>query len=197
MAVLVAKLPLTLAVRTYDAAGVPPRELDGALQRARLVLAAAGVEPVWRPCHASLCPGAPKPHAEGLEPVREIVLRLVVAPGDSAAGSLGNAAVDVVEGAGTLATVYVNRVDALALDAGVDRGDLLGFAIAHEIGHLLLGTAAHAPYGLMRATWTWTEVRRAMPLDWRFTADEGEKMRRRLADAGPYVRVNVSSWTGE
>ena len=178
-AVLIAKLPL--AVRTYDAAGVPPRELDRALQTARTVLAAAGVEPIWRPCHASLCVGAPKPHGHGLEPAREVVLRIVDASDASAPGSLGFAAVDIVERAGTLATVYEDRVDALASDARVDRGELLGLAIAHEIGHLLLGTAEHARHGLMRATWTSAELRRAMPLDWRFSASEGAAMRLRLA----------------
>jgi hypothetical protein len=32
--------------------------------------------------------------------------------------------------------------------------EILGAAIAHEVGHLLLGADAHAPFGLMQAAWS-------------------------------------------
>ena len=54
----------------------------------------------------------------------------------------------------------VDRIDALARQAGVDPGMLLGRAVAHEIGHLILGTTKHAKSGLMRATWKTDELRR-------------------------------------
>jgi hypothetical protein len=37
-------------------------------------------------------------------------------------------------------------------------GVLLGYAIAHELGHVLLGTPAHSPDGVMRACWRRTDV---------------------------------------
>ncbi len=170
-AVLVARLPLV--VRTYDSAGLPSRMLDHARQSAGITLAAVGIDPIWRPCHASACLGKPKPH--------EVEIRIVKATALSERGSLGFAAVDVDERRGTLATVYLDRVEALAAQAGVDAGDLLGRAIAHEIGHLLLGTADHSRAGLMRATWTSSELHRGSPLDWLFRPREVEEMRRRLA----------------
>ena len=147
---LVARLPLV--VRTYDA---------------------AGVRPMWRPCHATGCISRPKRD--------EISIRIVRATGLSEPGSLGFAAIDDVAHAGTLATVYIDRVEALATETGVDRGELLGRVVAHEIGHLLLGTSEHAPTGLMRATWTNLEIRRQLPLDWRFSAQESAEMQRRFA----------------
>jgi hypothetical protein len=170
-ALLVAKLPLV--VRTYDSAGVPDRMLAHARQAAGFTLAAVGIEPIWRPCHAQGCISKPKPH--------EIEIRIVKATAQSARGSLGFAAVDVAERAGTLATIYLDRVDALAAEAGVDPGELLGLAIAHEIGHLILGTVDHPLHGLMRATWRTDELRRAMPLDWIFSEAQGAEMRLRLA----------------
>jgi len=169
-AVLTVQLPLV--VRIYDSAGVPARVLEHARQRAGVTLAAAGIEPIWRPCHASGCISRPKPH--------EIAIRIVNATALSERGSLGFAVVDVVERAGTLATIYVDRVNVLAAQAGVDRGELLGRAIAHEIGHLILGTVEHARFGLMRATWMADELRRDMPLDWVFTEAQGAEMRCRL-----------------
>jgi len=184
-AVLVAKLPLV--VRMYDSAGVAARVLEHARQSARTTLAAAGLDPIWRPCHASGCVGRPKAH--------EVVLRLVKATASSERGSLGFAAVDVVERTGTLATVYVDRVDALAAQAEVDPGELLGRAIAHEIGHLLLGTAGHARSGLMRATWKTVELQRDLPLDWIFSEGQGAEMRGRLtarASGQPVVESVVA-----
>src|SRR6266850_6473807 len=169
-AVLIAKLPLV--VRLYDSAGVPPRVFEHARQSAGVTLAAIGIEPIWRPCHVKGCVSTPKPH--------EVEIRVVKATALSERGSLGFAAVDVVERAGTLATVYVDRVDALAMEAGIDRGEVLGHAIAHEVGHLILGSVDHSPHGLMRATWKVDELRRNLPLDWMFSGAQGAEMRRRL-----------------
>src|SRR3982751_2199347 len=90
----VARLPLV--VRTYDLTGVAPRTLDRAEAGAAVTLAAAGIQPIWRPCHASLCTAPPKPH--------EIEIRIVNATARSERGVLGSAVINVVEHAGTLAT---------------------------------------------------------------------------------------------
>jgi hypothetical protein len=94
-AMLIAKLPLV--VRTYDSVGVSPRVFDEAQQRAGVTLAAAGINPIWRPCHVRGCISRPKPH--------EIEIRLVRATPLSEPGSLGFAAVDLAEHAGTPATI--------------------------------------------------------------------------------------------
>ena len=173
-AILIAKLPLV--VQMYDAVGLSPRALEHAQESAGVTLAAIGIQPIWRPCHAAGCIGTPRP--------REVAIRLVTSTPLSERGSLGFAAVDVVQHAGTLATIYVDRVDALATHAGVDRETLLGRAVAHEIGHLILGTADHASRGLMRATWKSEELRHDLPRDWVFSDDQGVEMRLRLAERG-------------
>jgi hypothetical protein len=170
-ALLMAKLPLV--VRLYDSAGVPARALERARDTAGITLAAIGIEPIWRPCHATGCIAGPKPH--------EVEIRIVKATAFSERGSLGFAAVDVEQRAGTLATLYVDRIDTLAVAAGIDSGTLLGRALAHEIGHLILGTADHAQHGLMRAMWTINELRRDSLIDWVFSAPQGAEMRLRLA----------------
>ena len=145
---------------------------EDARQSAGVTLAAIGIEPIWRPCPVTGCISKPKPH--------EIEVRIVKATASSERGSLGFASVDIVERRGTLATVYLDRVDALAIQAGADRGELLGHAIAHEVGHLILGSVEHSPFGLMRATWRVGELRRNSPIDWRFSGAQGEELRRRL-----------------
>ena len=80
--------------------------------------------------------------------------------------SLGFVLVDVNERRGSLATVYSDRGAALSRRAGVDAAELLGRAIAHEIGHLLLGTDRHGSRGLMRASWSGADLRRNLATDW-------------------------------
>jgi hypothetical protein len=49
--------------------------------------------------------------------------------------------------------VFYDRVQQISRQT-VNEGMVLGHAIAHELGHLLLGVDAHSPEGLMRAHWT-------------------------------------------
>jgi len=39
-----------------------------------------------------------------------------------------------------------------------ETGTLLGYAIAHELGHVLLGTPAHSPDGVMKACWRRSDI---------------------------------------
>jgi hypothetical protein len=54
-------------------------------------------------------------------------------------------------------------------------------AVAHEVGHLLMGTAAHSPRGLMRALWSEREIHRSVEADWEFSSHEALRMRERIA----------------
>jgi hypothetical protein len=94
--------------------------------------------------------------------------------------SLGTALIDPATGTGVLATVYVDRVERLARGSQGDLGTLLGRAMAHEIGHLLLGRSAHAVHGLMRPRWTRAEVTRNARADWGFESQELRAMRARF-----------------
>ena len=108
------------------------------------------------------------PRCPCLSPVGsgELVIRMAAASPASATASLGFSFVDVGLKAGTLATVFADRVQAMAAIAGVDQGELLGRVIAHEIAHLLIGTRDHSPRGLMRGEWRASELAQQRPSDW-------------------------------
>jgi hypothetical protein len=169
-ALIVAKLPLV--VRVYDTTGMSASKLELARADVGQTLSAIGIEPIWRPCHATGCIGRPKPH--------EVFVRIVKSGLVAERGSLGYSSIDIEQQAGTLATVYADRVDSLAAGAGIDEGVLLGRVIAHEIGHLLLGAPGHGRQGLMRALWLMEELRRDRSIDWMFSGHEGALMRRHL-----------------
>lgn len=165
-----------VVVRVYDANGVLAGTNAGALEHARTTLRAASVDVIWRVCSAPrVCDG---PLASG-----ELAIRIVRSAGPrlyQGVLPLGDAMIDTGRGDGVLATVYSDRVEWLAHEAGADVGTLLGRAIAHELGHLLLATASHGPVGLMRALWSRDEVRRGQPRDWSFAPSELAAIRRRV-----------------
>jgi len=164
-----------ITVRLYQTVDPSSTLEPRVLAEADKVLRPALVTVLWRPCS-----GADRSAACDRPPVRsELLVRIVrhraVRPGVTTV--LGNAFVASGRG-GVLATVYVDEVEDLARAAGLDPALLLGRATAHEIGHLLMRTSAHARFGLMRDTWTVQEIHRNQPLDWMFTAGDVVAMRR-------------------
>jgi hypothetical protein len=168
-----------VVVRVYDANGVIAGTSRQALDQARTALEGASIDVVWRMCPAS--PHCNRPLAPG-----ELAIRIVRSPAPplhTGTLPLGDAMIDTRTGIGVLATVYIDRIEWLAQQAGADSRALLGRAIAHELGHLLLATTTHGPVGLMRAHWSQDEVRRGRPRDWSFAPTELASMMRRRAEA--------------
>lgn len=75
------------------------------------------------------------------------------------------------------AVVLADDVRERAVFGTTNFADLLGLAMAHELGHLLLGSPAHSVAGVMRARWTEKGLRDDDRGYLRFTADEAESMR--------------------
>jgi hypothetical protein len=114
---------------------------------------------------------------------REMTDQLSVAP-DALGGAAG-----MREHRGRMAYVFYNRVERIArayLNTGCRRGNhdldnviVLGHAMAHEIGHLLL-PYGHSPAGLMRADWSAQDMRLAVHGRLNFTSEQAELIRTRL-----------------
>jgi len=165
----------TVVVRVYDQNGVMGTNRQ-ALDQARKALDAASIDVIWRMCPAS--PSCNAPLAPGELAIR--IVRSEVPDGYRGLLPLGDALVDTRSATAVLATIYFDRVRWLASQAGTDVQTLLGRAIAHELGHLLLATNTHGPVGLMRASWSRDEVRRGSTRDWSFMPSELASMRRRV-----------------
>ena len=63
------------------------------------------------------------------------------------------------ETGGSLATLSCDAVERFARGNRTLEASYLGHAIAHEIGHLLLGTGAHCNEGIMKAQWNSSELK--------------------------------------
>lgn len=58
-----------------------------------------------------------------------------------------------------MATVFHSRVEEVAVATSSTVAGVLGAALAHEMGHLLLGRGAHSRGGIMRCPWDTEELR--------------------------------------
>ena len=84
---------------------------------------------------------------------------------------------------GTAAYVFADRVAAFATDGRLDQAMILGCALAHELGHLLLPVNAHTRDGIMRANWDAKSIARsAVP---GFTLEQARLLRLRVAGRMP------------
>jgi hypothetical protein len=180
-----------LTVRVFDAAQLGAEAMKQAQRTAKAAFDRIDIVSRWQYCASVTSPPESQPAcAQPLAPA-EVIVRLL---GDahSRSGdplSLGHSYVDLEAQAGVLATVFVDRVTSTARRVRGDRATLLGRAIAHEIGHLLLGTTTHGQSGLMRAHWSDGDLLRAFNWGWWFSSKEGAAMRRGLARRWPLDRV--------
>jgi hypothetical protein len=77
-----------------------------------------------------------------------------------------------------LASVYYARALHLAEhDAAESEAHIiLGCAMAHEVGHLLLGSNSHSVSGVMQARWERKHIRQALMGAMLFTPDQGRRL---------------------
>lgn len=166
---------IVLTVRVYQTAGLPSALEKRALAEAESVLRSGVVDVRWRDCTG--LNASPACHV----PPGPFELMLVVRKGTpcrDTSPTLGEALLARAgDGRGVMATVYLDCVERLATAGRTDVSVLLGRVAAHELGHLIMRTSAHARRGLMRPNWTSDEVRRNRVADWTFTASDVAAMR--------------------
>lgn len=168
---------MRVPVRVYNAVSdFSTDDQQIALVVARKALSSASVDVAWTICE----PGACLTPAPAALMVR-VVQSPVGAPGDSR--FLGHALIDSRTRTGVLATVFIDRTRRVAGDLGLDHRVLLGRAIAHELGHLLLATPTHGNAGLMREVWSRDELLGTHQDDWIFDPSDVAAIRKRLARA--------------
>ena len=174
-AVVICETPPAVTIRVVDLAEIGPEPLVVSLDVTQALFDAVGVAVSWRHCRDGIddCSDPLLPH--------EVWLR--VAPGNAEHGgwaaewistqALGFSNVTPSPHTSVMSTVFMSQVDRLADAAGIGASDLLGRVAAHEVAHLLLGTAGHTATGLMGARWSV----RTSPDQLRFSSGTGSQLR--------------------
>jgi hypothetical protein len=147
---------LTFSLHVFDYAQVEPGDLARAEDEVTRIFRVVGLETVWHECVMSdegpqgeACRGQLGPG----ELVLRILPRAMAERVPMTGETFGFAQQSTDDHPSYVASVFYHRVERLADDLGFARSMILGHALAHEIGHLLLGTDSHAPLGIMRASW--------------------------------------------
>jgi hypothetical protein len=168
--------PQRVIVRSYNTIGVPLSVVERAESTVGDLLQEAGIDSSWRNCSTINGPSSDSRDAcDDVLNASEVIVRIVRTPrAITDVEVLGYSHVDPYRRQGTLATVFADRVRVLAAALRIDEGTLLGRAMTHEVGHLLLGTLQHSDAGLMRGAWNTAGRRRS---DWFFSSAEAARMR--------------------
>ena len=172
-------MALALVLRVFDRSGDSAESRQAAMLAADSILREADVTATWVDCSKGSRLAS---HAACTDPLGsgELAIRITAGPREEAPTSqraLGYSLVEPDVG-GTLATVFSDRVAWLAASSAARYTALLGRAVAHEIGHLVIGTNEHSNAGLMRAVWTSAELVRDAHNDWLFTTDDRSRLHR-------------------
>ena len=174
-----------IRVFVYNWAGVEAATLARAERQATAVYARAGIQAEFIDCPLS-AEQAPQFPACHLPPFpAALIVRLLSRP---MAESIGlrpptfGTALSRADGTGTLAQVCAECCQQSASGLDVNPADLLGHVMAHEVGHLLLGSGSHGPSGLMHFPWRGKELDNLGKGSLLFSSQEAGKMRRNAAE---------------
>lgn len=143
----------TIIVRVFNYTKLSEKTVADAGAQAGRVFRRAGIKVLWLSCYSSKKGFERHPACESARGPTDIFLGILCRPKaqpSSLRYTLGFCAVPEASELGYLDSVYSDHSRGMAAGAGVPPAVVLGQAAAHEIGHLLLGTANHSWKGIMR-----------------------------------------------
>jgi len=170
-----------VTVLVNDSAHVAPSVLREAEIEAARIFRAAGVEIEWVGCsggsviYDDRCRVIPGDN--------QYVLQIVPTGKTSSDLVFGLAFLDE-DGTGRYCDVFYERIAEAHHESGADPSLLLGMVVAHELGHLLLGSHAHSYMGIMTPVWKADVLRRIDMGSLLFTHEQASIMKARIVSQG-------------
>ena len=168
-----------ITVIVYNTVHVPQPMLSVAEREAASIFRKVDIAIVWVDCPSAF-PEAGRICHNALSP-RAFVIRIVPRTTRSTDAVFGEAFLPE-SGVGKSADLFFDRVESVKYDSNVNPARLLGAVAAHELGHLLLGTHAHTPFGIMAPRWQGNELRLIGMGVLGFNSDQAARMRSRILD---------------
>jgi hypothetical protein len=192
---------LKVTVYVSNFAEVPGTVLAQARQEAGRIYRAAGVTLEWADCAPNVEESVRHPACRPSDSQQNwVTLRLVSRSrmGGLRLGPLavGLAAIPMEGGFGHVAFVCTECAEEALGGRSYPYGAIVGGLMAHEIGHLLLGTMRHSAVGLMRSPWNQEDWEHAAQGRMVFTRKEAERIgaqvRERTRHTARMVQVRES-----
>jgi hypothetical protein len=173
--------PPSIAVVAFNQAGVANDTLARAKTEVTRIFGEAGVDVIW------MDPAAVE--SAGAFAIQILVRTRAV---DGAGSIMGTALGDTHETGGS-ALVYYDCVLRSAHERKQDVARLLGYAMAHEMGHLVLPRSAHSPSGIMRPAWDGDDLRHVASGSLQFTAVQASAIRVKLSGCCSAAAVRTTA----
>jgi len=184
-----------LRVSVFNSSPVLPSTIEAGETEAGRVLMYAGIEVIWLNCPQD----APHEVSRGLCSAvsfpSHLSLQLLRSSRGLRTSTVGISFLE--HGEGCYADLFYEPIVNLQVTTHVDPSVVLGYAMAHELGHLLLGVNSHSPSGLMRAHWTRADLANASKGKLQFSRQESFRIMNRLAarvpqDSQAYVSAKTT-----
>jgi predicted Zn-dependent protease len=169
-----------ITILLYVGPPVSAAALAIAEQQAAYIFRQAGIDITWMNCSAGRVTVADECH-RSLGPAEFVVH--VVAQGKTSTDFVYGLAFLAADGSGKYSDVFLNRIESMHQESGVSSPRLLGAVIAHEVGHLLMGSHAHASMGIMSPRWNQQDLRRVDMGSLRFGPEQAALMRARILNS--------------
>jgi hypothetical protein len=171
-----------LTIETYDFAHLGSQILAQAEQLATRIFATAGVDTRWTAgslldtVHLTSDFSAVSQHqCAATLPLAKVRVQLLLhAPNGFSYQALGYAL--PCSERGMQITLYTDRMKTVSYSTDAVFHRVLGYALAHEIGHVLLRSSEHGKSGLMKALWTKNDWQRAAMLTIPFTPNQARRI---------------------
>jgi hypothetical protein len=122
------------------------------------------------------------------EALRVLMLRWMATSKQVIPGEMGEAFLGK-DGKGAIADLFLDPMDLLARESGVNFAQLLAHVTAHELGHLLLGADAHSVNGLMRARMNENSFEKIRQGNLCFSREQEKKMHARVKAAAQWTML--------
>lgn len=164
----------TITVQIYNYSPASPEIVARAEHEAGRILGAAGLQPVWRECPVKIPSSESPGPCQKAQAATDLRLRILPA-------SIKSKFQDAVFGFAihpALASVYYDYAQRRAKvdDAEFELPVILGGVMAHELGHLLLGSDGHSDTGIMQPRWDPSHVRLLLMGTLQFTPEQTKRM---------------------
>jgi len=185
-------LKITLRMYNY---GVARSTLVQAEGKATAILNQVGLEVSWVDCPATPAESKSYPGCQGSLGMTDFAVKILAA--DEAARfpshheALGRALPCPADQVGCSAYIFYRNVLEVAADGVADKSQVLGHAVVHEIGHLLLGPNSHTANGIMRGRWNKQDLETIAKGHLAFSEKQSEHIREGVQERSTFQQVQL------
>lgn len=162
-----------ITVRFFNYAQLPAKTLNEAKDRVTLIYHRTGLEIDWAQCPVGEEDPSMYPACTEVWDTTHLFLRLL--PEAQKAVKAEKVAESFL--GPRIANIYWNRVRLQAEGLQVSPERTLAHTIAHELGHLLLGSNSHSPSGIMTGKWSRQDLISISQFGLSFTTQQSELLR--------------------